>query len=640
MKYKITLFNILFFLLGTASFSQVEPTVQSQLEEMAETNPKLTETLRIDVTGLTLYDLLTTIAEEHALNVSADHELNQLVTTNFYEIQVLDVFLFLIKEYDLEVKIVNGIIVFNKKEVVEIKETPPLPKPIDVSYNPQNNFLSVRLRNDSLPRVAQAITDKSGYNIVLAPGVKTKKISAYILNRPFDQVMEMMAKSNSLTVTKNENNFYYLDAQEQLNVNQTNADIGRASLQIDRSQDPSEIALGSFFLEKDENGFLNIQAYEANVADILAVASKELNVNYFMYDRPTELLATLNVTSITYEDLLNHIFKGAIYTYDRVENLYLIGKHKTENLRQTELVQLENRTIETVLATLPASITANLEVKEFIELNGFVVSGSQLRINEFKDYIYEIDKVVPVVKIEVIIVEYKKAYNINTGLQLGIDNTERTTSGVLYPTTDVTMNASSVNSLIDAFNGFGWINLGKVAENFYANLKLMENNSLIDVKSTPKLVTLNGHEATSSIGETNYYFEQNNRLINTGITDNILQSGTWKATEANLSIYIKPYVSKNENVTLSIRVEKSSFLGRAGEDAPPAKATRSFESIVRVGNNEMILLGGLDELSKENSGTGAPLLSRIPIIKWFFSNRTKGREKSKLHIFIRPTIIY
>ena len=154
------------------------------------------------------------------------------------------------------------------------------------------------------------------------------------------------------------------------------------------------------------------------------------------------------------------------------------------------------------------------------------------------------------------------------------------------------------------------------------------------------MVTLNGHEASSSIGETNYYFEQNNRLINSGINDNILQSGTWKATEANLSINIKPLVSKDENVTLTVSVEKSSFLGRAGENAPPGKSTQKFESMIRVKNNEMVLLGGLDELDNENSGTGTPLLSRIPIIKWFFSSRSKRKEKSKLHIFIKPTVIY
>jgi type IV pilus assembly protein PilQ len=129
-------------------------------------------------------------------------------------------------------------------------------------------------------------------------------------------------------------------------------------------------------------------------------------------------------------------------------------------------------------------------------------------------------------------------------------------------------------------------------------------------------------------------------LLTGTINNNVLQSGTWKSTEANLSVSIKPYVSADESVTLSVTVEKSSFLGRVGETAPPGKATQQFQSLVRVKNNEMVLLGGLDELQKENSGSGVPLLSRIPVLKWLFSGRRKSKSNSKLHIFIKPTIIY
>ena len=54
----------------------------------------------------------------------------------------------------------------------------------------------------------------------------------------------------------------------------------------------------------------------------------------------------------------------------------------------------------------------------------------------------------------------------------------------------------------------------------------------------------------------------------------------------------------------------------------------------------MILLGGLDELKKDNSGTGTPLLSRIPIVKWFFSSRRNAKTNSRLHLFIKPTVVY
>ena len=608
--------------------------IEKQINDYAQEKPALNETIQIDVSGLTLYDFLTSIAIEHQLNISVDPVLNQIVSSSFFDIPVKDVFLFLIKEYKLDIEIINNIIVFKKAN--QIKEEPKKePKrEIDITYNEKNDFLAIKLKNDSLPKVAQKITDVSGKSIVLSPAVKKEKVSAYILNRPFDQVMEMMAKSNQLIVTKDENGFYYIEKDEETSDTQN---TGKSKENNKRSKGSGT---SSAEVVVQENGYLSIRAFDANINDIIQDAAEKLRINYFMYEKPNGDQTTLVVNDITFDDLLSHLFKGKRSTFKKTDDFYLIGDQNSEGLRITELIQLENRTIETVLETLPKDLTENVELKEFIELNGFVASGSKPRIQELKDYISQIDKVVPMILIEVLIVQYQKGHEIQTGIQAGLDNQQRRTSGVLFPTGDMTLNSSSVNNLIDAFNGFGIFNLGKVAEEFYLNLKALENNSIIRLQSTPKISTLSGHEAKLSIGETNYYFEQNNRLINNGLGNDILQSGQWKATDANLSVNIKPFVSKDEQITLTIGVEKSSFLARAGENAPPGKSTQQFESLIRVKNNEMILLGGLDELEKENSGTGTPVLSRIPIIKWFFSSKIKRKQKSKLHVFIKPTVVY
>jgi type IV pilus assembly protein PilQ len=589
---------------------------ESQLEVLSKTKKGLNEEVRIDLSGLTLYDFLTTIAEEHKLNVSVDPELNQLVTSNFFDVNVKDVFLFLIDKHNIEFEINNGILVFEKKEQEIIKPQTKPKKKIDVSYNDQNDFLSLRLKNDSLSSVSRAITDVSGVNVVLSPEVREQTVSAYILNRPFDQVLELMAKSNELVALKDENGDYFLEKdnspQKEITSSQRNSKSRNFS---NRSNDQVS---GKFSVDIDEQGFLDVSAFNANGVDIITEAADILNINFFMYDSPTDIKTTLVAKKITFDILLDHIFSGEEFTYKTANDIYLIGQHTTNGLRSAELIQLENRTIESVLSSLPKHFSQELEIKEFVELNGFVVSGSKIQIQELRDYIRAIDIVVPNIQIEVIIVQYQKSYDIQTGLQAGLNkNNEVTTQGVLFPAQNMTLNGSSVNSLIDAFNGLGIINLGKVTQDFYLNLSALENNSIIKVSSTPKLVTLNGHDAVLSIGETNYYFEQSNQLISTGVNDNVLQSGQWKSTEANLSVNIKPTVSKDEHVTLVIEVERSSFLARVGETAPPGKATQKFRSMVRVKNNEMILIGGLEENENENSGTGTPFLSRIPIIKWY-----------------------
>lgn len=615
--------------------------LSAKFDELAKQKKGINEVLKIDVSGLSLHDFIASIAEEHQLNIDVDSSLDQAIVNNFFDVTVKDVFLHLVQKYDLEVTFMNNIIVFKKrKEVVIIEKK--LPKVIDVMYNVQNDFLSIKLENDSLPAVAKAIIDKSSKNLVLAPNVKGLKVSSYILNRPFDQVIEMMAKSNDLVATKDDNGFYYLEKNNEVvtaNATSSNSSSKPKKGKV-RNDEP-----GFYQVDLDKSGFLSVKANVADASELLTEAAEKLHINYFMYNKPENEKTTLSAENLTFDQLLDNIFKGKKYTYRKQDNLYLIGEQVTESLRVTEMIQLENRSIETVQQSLPKVFTEKLEIKEFVELNGLIVSGSRTALEELKVYIKQIDKVVPMVQIEVIIAQYNKGHSVQAGMKAGLDKLkQQELNGVLFPNTTATgvdVNSTSINSLINAFNGFGIFKLGKVTENFYMNLKLLEDNSILKVESTPKIATISGHDAKLSIGESSYYFEQNNQILsNNSIGNNILQSGRWVPTDANLSVNIKPFVSTDENVTLTITVEKSSFLGRAGETAPPGKATQKFESLVRVKNGEMILLGGLDELKREDAGTGTPILSRIPVLKWFFSNRIKGRSTSKLHIFIKPTVVY
>ena len=108
----------------------------------------------------------------------------------------------------------------------------------------------------------------------------------------------------------------------------------------------------------------------------------------------------------------------------------------------------------------------------------------------------------------------------------------------------------------------------------------------------------------------------------------------------NWGLTIKPLVSGDGQVTLDIFVIQSSFGNRIDENAPPDISSREFSSIIRVQDQDIVVLGGLEEQVKKNSGSGVPFLARIPVIKWFFSSRKREASKAKLTVFIKPTIIY
>ncbi|GAA4235719.1 general secretion pathway protein GspD [Postechiella marina] len=296
-------------------------------------------------------------------------------------------------------------------------------------------------------------------------------------------------------------------------------------------------------------------------------------------------------------------------------------------------------TSQTIEEIIPEEIAQELDIKIDHELNSLYVTGASTKIERLKEFINYIDKTVPVVLIEVMFVEVSKNNTIESGITWGIGESPSENGGDLFPKMDFTLGAKTINKVINGFSGFDRFNLGKVVPNFFATVKAMESNGNLKIKSTPKLSTLNGHRATFSNGETSYYAVTQRNIYG---TDNPQTSEitNYEPIDAELGLTIKPLVSGDGQVTLDIFVIQSSFGTRIDENAPPDISSREFSSIIRVQDQDIVVLGGLEEQMKNDSGSGVPFLARIPIIKWLFSSRKREATKAKLTVFIKPTIIY
>ncbi|MEO1548311.1 MAG: hypothetical protein AAFU74_16325, partial [Bacteroidota bacterium] len=316
-----------------------------------------------------------------------------------------------------------------------------------------------------------------------------------------------------------------------------------------------------------------------------------------------------------------------------------LGQRRTINTAGSQFDNYQDGA-EALVNILPEEIKSELDIKVDFELNSFLVSGPSAKVERFKSFIKQIDKPVPVVLIEVMIIEVRKSAIVETGISWGIGSESTTTSGSIFPSADITLGANTVNKVIGGFDGFGSFNIGKVVPEFFATIKALEENGNIKIRSTPKLSTLNGHRANLSIGETTYYVITNQNFFGSQIPTTS-EVRNYAPIDAELGVSIKPLVSGDGQVTLDINVIQSDFSGeRIEEDAPPGLTSREFSSIIRMQNQDLAILGGLEEKLKNDSGTGVPFLARIPVIKWLFSKRKREDTKQKLTILIKPTVIY
>jgi len=300
----------------------------------------------------------------------------------------------------------------------------------------------------------------------------------------------------------------------------------------------------------------------------------------------------------------------------------------------------ESAPSESILTIIPDEAKRDLDIKVDKELNSFLVNGPAESIQRFESFIKYIDKAVPVILIEVMLLEVSRSAIVETGISAGIGTKPTTTTGTVFPTADINLGAQTINKIINRFDGFGSLNIGSVVPNFYLSLKAMEANGDIKIRSAPRLSTLNGHKASLSIGETTYYVVTSQNYYGSQITQTS-EIKNYQPIDADLSVTIKPLVSGDGQITMDIRVVQSSFNGeRIDKDAPPGINSREFTSIIRVKDQDLIVLGGLEEKVKNDSGTGVPLLSRIPILKWLFSSRKREDSRKKLTVLIKPTVIY
>lgn len=629
----------LFILLGSRGFSQGRvDQIEAQLKVIAVDNPGLNNLVELSVNGSSLDEFIRGIANTNDLNISVDDGLDVLIVNNFANVTVADVLVFLVKKYQLDIEFTGNIMSIGKytppaEAVKEIKE-----KEIKVQYFKNTDFLLLDLDKDELSKVVRKITEVSGKNVVLAPQVADKKVSVFIKDVPFKNAIEKFAFANGMESLETEDNFFLLsekgkgdNPKELKTANQKPAKGGNEKYEREKVE--------GLFLKINGPNDIEIAAEDISIDEIVKALGAELEINYYLLAN-LQGNKSLNLKSSSFEDLLTNLFESTPYTFSKSNGVYLIGERKAEGLRRTMVFQLQNRSIEDLIKFIPSDLTKEVELKEFADLNSIVISGSVPQTEELVHFLEKIDQLVPMVAIEVIIVDYRKNRSVSTGITAGLGTEpSAATNGQILPDASFNFSSSSLNNVIGNINKGSTINLGKVTPNFYLSIKALETDGVLKVRSTPKLATLNGHEAELKIGNTEYYVNEQS-IFQGSLSPQTQNNRTYVPVNADLSVKIKPFVSGNDQITLEISVEQSDFTERISEDAPPGKVTRSFTSMLRVKDSEIILLGGLEEKSTNDSGSGLPLIARIPILKWIFGNRTSAKSSSQLNIFIKPTVIY
>ena len=110
---------------------------------------------------------------------------------------------------------------------------------------------------------------------------------------------------------------------------------------------------------------------------------------------------------------------------------------------------------------------------------------------------------------------------------------------------------------------------------------------------------------------------------------------------ANLTIAVKPQITKDGLITLDVIVNYEQFIAPAGQQSVTSgnRSQQAVTTSVIMGNNEVLALGGLIQDSVDGYCYKSSYFGRYPILGNLFKNTIKQTTRTSLLVLIMPEII-
>ncbi len=174
------------------------------------------------------------------------------------------------------------------------------------------------------------------------------------------------------------------------------------------------------------------------------------------------------------------------------------------------------------------------------------------------------------------------------------------------------------------------VNAGAV--NVTAVLKALDKNGLLNILSTPNILTSDNKEAEINVGE-NVPFQGASTQSSTFTTTSV------ERKDVGIILKIKPQISEGDYIRMEINQEISQVKDFKGQAIDLVTTKRSAKTNVVVKNKETVVIGGLIQDTEENVTSKIPFLGDIPLLGWMFKTTSKVRKKTNLVLLLTPHII-
>jgi general secretion pathway protein D len=314
--------------------------------------------------------------------------------------------------------------------------------------------------------------------------------------------------------------------------------------------------------------------------------------------------------------------------------------------------------VATIINTVSSRFAGDENEKPIVthhrETNSLIVSSEETNLEVIRNLVSKLDIRRAQVLVEAIIVELSETAAKSLGVEtifagaqdgnipVGITRFQNGSNpdlvalagSLIEDGENATLSNAASSSLLQSsglVSGFGDFSGG---DSFAGIISAVADDQNSDILSTHTVIAMDNEPANLVIGQ--------EIPITTGESLGSNNANPFRTTsrqEVGIKLSITPQINEGNSVILEIKQEVSGVVGPLTGTADLITNKRSIETTVLVDNNQMIVLGGLNEDDLQESVSKVPLLGSIPVFGRLFRSSAESRVQRNLMVFLRPTIL-
>jgi general secretion pathway protein D len=296
-------------------------------------------------------------------------------------------------------------------------------------------------------------------------------------------------------------------------------------------------------------------------------------------------------------------------------------------------------------ATAAGSATSSsLQFSNFVGLsadertNAIVAYGTQQDLKTLKDLIEKIDIPLPQVLIEAVITEVTLKEDQASGLSsfgFTYDGFTDPLSQLFSGVNVVTAGASGAGSGITG----GSVDLNSPSDfTLTALVTASDTDSNARILSTPRIMVSHNEEGIINVSESRPIITSSTSFSNSD-SGNVRSSVEYR--DIGIKLTVTPLIGADGTVQMTIEQTVENVVGTitVDDNDQPIIGIREATSTVSVQDNQVIVLGGLQQNSLTDGNSYVPGFRRIPLIGGLLGTDTKEYDRTELIIFLRPKVL-